>query len=148
MSASIESRVPFLDHHLVEFACQLPVAYKLKGFRTKRILRKALGATVPKQIVTRPKMGFPTPTREWFRGPYHDTMRALLLGPDTLINEYIEPRYTRGVLDRHRAGKGNLEETIWTLGNLELWLRIFIAGQAPREAWQCEPEALPCASYG
>ena len=131
MSASLESRVPFLDHHLVEFVCRLPPQFKLKGFQTKRILREALGDLVPPIIVTRSKLGFPTPTREWFRGPYFSTMERLLTAPDAMIAEYVRPAYTREVLNRHRSNQWNLEEQIWTLGNLELWLRIFIRGDQP-----------------
>ncbi len=148
MSASLESRVPFLDHHLVEFACRLPVPFKLKGFRTKRILRRALGDRVPRQIVERPKMGFPTPTRSWFRGTHHETMRNLLLGRDTMLVEYVERGFIENVLERHRAGRWDLEEQIWTLGNLEMWLQIFIAGRAPDAVWQREWEGSSCASSG
>jgi asparagine synthase (glutamine-hydrolysing) len=148
MSASLESRVPFLDHHLVEFVCRLPTKYKLRGRETKRILRKALGHTVPEAVVRRGKKGFPTPTKEWFRGEFHATMRELLISESSLIAEYIEPEYTRRILDRHASNQWNLQEQIWTLGNLELWLRIAIDGQAPEEVLPQTDEELVCASSG
>lgn len=131
MSASLESRVPFLDHHLVEFVCSLPLEFKLKGFSTKRILRMALGDTVPREIVTRGKKGFPTPTKEWFRGDFYPHMQQLLLGPEARIGQFVRPEYVRATLERHRAGEWDLQEQIWTLANLEIWHRIFIDGQAP-----------------
>jgi asparagine synthase (glutamine-hydrolysing) len=148
MSASIESRVPFLDHHLVEFICRLPVEFKLKGFETKRILRHAVGHTVPRQIVGRGKMGFPTPIKEWFRGPYYPVMERLLLSEESLIGEYIDRNHVRQILERHVTGRWNLQEQIWTLGNLELWLRIFIAGQEPHEALALDGQELACVSSG
>lgn len=143
MSASLESRVPFLDHHLVEFVCRLPVEYKLKGFETKRILRHALGDTIPKAIVTRSKKGFPTPIREWFREDYSGTIRELLQSDRTLLTEYVHPDYIGQILDRHISGAWDLQEQLWTLGNLELWLRVAIDGQAPEDAIQIEG-ALQC----
>ena len=148
MSASLESRVPFLDHHLVEFVCQLPNEYKLRGFQTKRILRSALGDTIPKEIVTRKKKGFPTPTRFWFRGEYAETMRQLLQSDQTLLVEYVQPDYIEHVLSRHVSGEWNLEEQIWTLGNLEIWLRTVIDGQDPETVLPCGDEAVPCVSFG
>ena len=134
MSASLESRVPFLDHHLVEFVCSLPVEYKLKGFETKRILRHALGDTIPRSIVTRSKKGFPTPIKEWFRTDFAETIRELLQSERTLLHEYIQPQYIDRILERHISGEWDLQEQIWTLGNLELWLRVMIDGQTPEEA--------------
>jgi len=148
MSASIESRVPFLDHELVEFVCQLPTSFKLQGSQTKRILRKALGSTIPQSIVSRPKLGFPTPIKQWFRGPFHQTLQSLLLGSDNLLSTYIRPEITRNLLDLHRNGSWDLHEALWSLGNLEIWLRIFIDGQSPEVLADelCEP--LTCSSFG
>lgn len=136
MSASLESRVPFLDHELVEFVCSLPVEYKLKGFETKRILRHSLGSTIPREVVTRSKKGFPTPIKEWFRSDFSGTIRELLQSEHTLLHEYVQPSYINGILDRHTSGEWNLQEQIWTLGNVELWLRIAIDGQDPESALQ------------
>ncbi len=145
MSASLESRVPFLDHHLVDFVCGLPTHYKLQGFATKRILRRAMGDQVPRQIVTRSKQGFPTPIKGWFRDDYASTMRDLLISDHSLSAEYISPDYTRNILDRHGSGQWDYQEQIWTLGNFELWLRIAIDGQAPEAAMPMGQEVLTCA---
>lgn len=148
MSASLESRVPFLDHHLVEFVCSLPLEFKLKGFATKRILRMALGDTIPREIVTRGKKGFPTPIKEWFRGEFHGQMQGLLLGAGTRIYEYVRPEYVRATLERHRAGEWDLQEQIWTLANLEIWHRIFIDGQSPDVMFHELQEEAACGSFG
>src|SRR6202035_1514023 len=70
MAASVESRVPFLDHKLVEFTSRLPERLKLRGWTTKYVLRKAMKGVLPEAILSRPKMGFPVPIGKWFRGPY------------------------------------------------------------------------------
>jgi asparagine synthase (glutamine-hydrolysing) len=144
MSASIESRVPFLDHLLVEFVCRLPVEYKLKGFQTKRLLRLALGDTIPPQIVSRPKLGFPTPTRKWFRSNFHSVLQRLLTSDDSLCREYIRPEYVEGILREHRLGRWNFEEQIWTLANLEIWLRVFIDQQNPEAIFGEFQEVQAC----
>ena len=148
MSASLESRVPFLDHQLVEFVCRLPTPYKLKGSSTKRILRHALGNTVPPGIVSRSKQGFPTPIKEWFRGKYYPRIKDLLLSPDSLSSEYVDRYYTRQLIQRHRNGDWDLQEQIWTLGNLEIWLRIFTDGQSPESIFDPAEERVLCASSG
>ena len=147
-SASLESRVPFLDHQLVEFVCSLPTEYKLRGFDTKRILRQSLGSTVPREIVTRGKKGFPTPIKEWFRGQFAGTIRGLLQSPSTLLVEYVRPEYISNVLNRHISGEWNLQEQLWTLGNLEIWLRIAIDGQDPEQIMALNEESLACVSSG
>ena len=79
MAASIESRVPFLDHKLVEFAASLPDEWKLSGWTTKRVLREAMRGVLPKAILNRPKMGFPVPFASWVRGPWNQVARDVLL---------------------------------------------------------------------
>src|SRR3954452_19470447 len=79
MAASIESRVPFLDHHLVEFAAALPPRMKLRGFSTKWILRESVKSLLPSEILTRKKMGFPVPFGLWMRGAAGDIARDVLL---------------------------------------------------------------------
>ena len=131
MSTSLESRVPFLDHRLVEYICRLPVDLKIKGFATKRILRLALGDTIPRQIVDRKKMGFPTPIKEWFRGDFFPLLEDLLVAESSLLPQYVEIDQIRRILHRHRNGEWDLTDQIWTLGNLEIWLRLHIDGQDP-----------------
>ena len=128
MSASIESRVPFLDHRLVEFAARLPVRYKLRGFTTKRILRQAVRGLLPDRILTRPKMGFPVPFAHWRRGRWNVGASDVLLHRRSRERGLIDTRALEGLLRDHRDGRRNDGDAIWALLNLELWYRTFIDG--------------------
>jgi asparagine synthase (glutamine-hydrolysing) len=128
MSASIESRVPFLDHRLVEFAARLPVRYKLRGFTTKRILRQAVRGLLPDRILTRPKMGFPVPFAHWMRGRWNDVASDVLLDRRTRERGLIDTRALETLLRDHHDGRRNGGDAIWALLNLELWYRTFIDG--------------------
>ncbi|MFH2057173.1 MAG: asparagine synthase C-terminal domain-containing protein, partial [bacterium] len=130
MAASIESRVPFLDHELVEFAFTLPDRLKIKGFNTKRLLRLALGDQIPKPILTRPKAGFPVPIAKWFREDYYNTARDVVLATDSFCLQNFDRAQIEQYFDLHRSGKYNHADRIWTLLNLELWHRIFIKGES------------------
>ena len=129
MAASIESRVPFLDHKLVEFAAALPDRLKLRGFKTKWILREAVRPLLPPEILSRPKMGFPVPFGPWMRGPWNAVAREVLLDTRSRQRGIIEPAAVQQLLDSHAAGTANGSDAIWTLLNLELWYRTFIDGE-------------------
>ena len=129
MSASIESRVPFLDHHLVEFAAALPADRKLAGFTTKRILREAVADIVPSSVRTRTKMGFPVPFGQWLRGGWNDVAREVLTDSRTRQRELARPQAVDLLLREARAGLPGAGDAIWSLLNLELWHRTFIDGE-------------------
>ncbi len=133
MAASIESRVPFLDHPLVEFATNIPETLQVGGFAGKHILKKGLEDLLPHSILYRPKLGFPTPWSRWLAGPQLDVIRDLLL----------EPRSDRGLFKRsaverlfeeHRAGYRDHYDRIWRLLNLELWHRACLEKEEFRPA--------------
>ena len=126
MSMSIESRVPFLDHKLVEFAARLPDRLKLTGFNTKRILRDAVRTMLPETILTRPKMGFPVPFPRWVRGAWNGVAREVLLDRRTRERGLIKANAVENLLDAHRDGRCPGGDAIWALLNLELWYRTFI----------------------
>jgi asparagine synthase (glutamine-hydrolysing) len=128
MAASIESRVPFLDHKLVEFAAALPPRLKLRGFTTKWILRQAVRSILPAEILSRPKMGFPVPFGLWMRGGWNDVARDILLDSRTRQRGIVEAPEVERLLAAHRAGTANGADAIWSLLNLELWYRTFIDG--------------------
>jgi asparagine synthase (glutamine-hydrolysing) len=128
MAASIESRVPFLDHELVEFAAGLPGSWKLRGFSTKRILRAAVRQLLPRTILERPKMGFPVPFGQWMRGPWNDVARQVLLDRRTRQRGVLDAAAVERLLTAHARGVTRAEEAIWSLLNLELWYRTAIDG--------------------
>jgi asparagine synthase (glutamine-hydrolysing) len=128
MAASIESRVPFLDHTLVEFVASMPSSMKLAGRTTKRVLREAARDLLPASVLHRPKMGFPVPFGIWTRGAWHGPVRDVLLDRRTRERGLLEPAAVTRLLDEHRAGRGDHGDTIWGLLNLELWYRTWIDG--------------------
>ena len=126
MAASIESRVPFLDHKLVEFAAKLPDSMKLTGWTTKRILREAMKGVLPESVLRRPKMGFPVPFANWTRGRWSGVARDILLDRRTRQRGIIDPAGVERLLTDHAAGRTDGGDRIWSLLNLELWYRTFI----------------------
>jgi asparagine synthase (glutamine-hydrolysing) len=129
MAASIESRVPFLDHKLVEFSARLPVNMKLHGLTTKYILRKSMAGRLPKAILTRPKMGFPVPIGSWLRGQFSHVVDEYVLNSRALERNIFNPGFVRELVARHRAGE-NHSERLWALINFEIWQRRFLDGEA------------------
>lgn len=128
MATSIESRVPFLDHKLVEYTCSLPERLKLRGGTTKYILRESMKGILPEAILTRAKMGFPVPIASWFRGAYRPLVDEYILGERARARGIFEPQYVREVVDRHMAGE-NHDERLWALVNFEIWQRQFFDGE-------------------
>ena len=125
MSASIESRVPFLDHPLVEFVSTLPDRLKLRGLTTKYVLREAMRGVLPDAILTRRKMGFPVPIGRWFRGRWRSVIDEFVLGERALERGLLHPDVVRGLVERHVRGEDHAER-LWALVNLELWHRAFL----------------------
>jgi asparagine synthase (glutamine-hydrolysing) len=132
MAASIESRVPFLDHPLVEFASRLPQRLKLRGLTTKWVLREAMKDMLPAEILSRKKMGFPVPVGAWFRGPFRNVVDEFVLSPRAMARGLFDPEAVRALVNAHSQGE-NHSERLWSLVNLEVWQRIFIDGE-PRDA--------------
>jgi asparagine synthase (glutamine-hydrolysing) len=129
MATSVESRVPFLDHKLVEFAAQLPDEWKLSGWTTKRVLREAMKGVLPDSILKRPKMGFPVPFGSWTRGAWNDVAREVLLDRRSRERGIFDPPAVDRLLADHAAGRTDGSDRVWTLLNLELWYRTFIDRQ-------------------
>jgi asparagine synthase (glutamine-hydrolysing) len=129
MAASIESRVPFLDHPLVEFAASLPARLKLRGLTTKVVLREAMKEWLPPEILSRKKMGFPVPVGAWLRGPFRPLLDEFVLGPRAAARGLFEPAAVRAIVDSHTRGEQRHDERLWSLINLEIWQRIFLDGE-------------------
>ncbi len=131
MAASVESRVPFLDHRFVEQMVAIPGQYKLRGWETKAVLREALRDLVPRAILTRPKMGFPTPMGRWLRGSFAPLLHEFVAGPRTLARGLFNPAFARRLVNEHRSGAADHGDRLWLLMNLEIWQRIFLDGESP-----------------
>ena len=130
MAASIESRVPFLDHLLVEFAAGLPERLKLRGLTTKWVLREAMKDTLPPEILSRKKMGFPVPVGAWFRGSYRTVIDEFVLSSRAMGRGLFNPDEVRALVTAHENEEQNHSERLWSLVNLEIWHRIFIDGES------------------
>jgi asparagine synthase (glutamine-hydrolysing) len=128
MAASIESRVPFLDHELVEHAVALPERLKVHGWSTKLVLRKALDGRIPDEIMRRKKMGFPAPISRWLRGPFRSTTEELVAGPRALDRRWFEPDLLKRLVREHAEGTADHADRLWLLMNFEIWQRTFLEG--------------------
>jgi asparagine synthase (glutamine-hydrolysing) len=128
MAASIESRVPFLDHELVEFTARIPARYSIEGMAGKFILKQAVEDLLPRSIVYRKKMGFPTPWEYWLAGPQLDALERMLLDPRTIERGLFRPEAVRRLFAKHRSKTRDNGNRIWRLLNLETWLRVMIDG--------------------
>ncbi|MFA4991731.1 MAG: asparagine synthase (glutamine-hydrolyzing) [Candidatus Omnitrophota bacterium] len=126
MANSLEGRSPFLDHKMMEFAASIPADVKIKGARLKYILKKALSGALPKEILSRGKMGFGIPIDKWFRVELKDYSREILLGDKSAGRGYFKIAAVRKMLDDHACGRANHGARIWSLLNLELWHRMFM----------------------
>jgi asparagine synthase (glutamine-hydrolysing) len=127
MAASIESRVPFLDHRLAEFSARMPRDMKLRGGTTKWILREAMKGILPPQIIDRPKMGFPVPVGNWLRGPYKHIVEEYVLSDRVRGRNIFDSNFVQKLVAKHNAGE-NHDERLWSLINFEIWQRTFIDG--------------------
>ena len=122
MATSLEVRVPFLDHHLVEFAARIPGKFKVRGLTRKYILKKAMRGIVPPPVLKKKKEGFSIPLKNWLR----KELRPLLL--DTLSNEklsregFFNPVYVDRIVKEHLDGIQNHSHLLWALVIFELWL--------------------------
>lgn len=131
MSASVESRVPFLDNRLVDLVAAIPARFKMNGWQTKSLLREAVSDIIPPAILHRKKMGFPVPISAWLRGPYWSLLEKMILGPRARDRELFDFEAVQRMAQEHRRGKADHGERLWLLLNLEIWLRIFIDGEDP-----------------
>jgi asparagine synthase (glutamine-hydrolysing) len=127
MATSIESRVPFLDHKLVEFTARMPDTMKLRGGITKFVLRESMKGVLPDRILSRSKMGFPVPIGRWFRGPFKAVIEEYVLSDRALGRDIFEPDFVRRLVSLHQSGEDH-SERLWALLNFEIWLRRFIDG--------------------
>ena len=126
MAHALEIRVPFLDHRFVEFAASLPGNWKLKGFQTKAIFRKALEGLLPDQIVRRGKQGYSLPVKNWLREGLKKPLTTVL-NESPVIQDYMNRSHIRQLIEEHMARTHNHNHILWALFNLGLWHAKFFA---------------------
>jgi len=149
MAHGLETRVPFLDNDLVDFAVRVPVALKLgnlnevvrlnenePGVKTRKyfeknrdgklLLRRAMARFCPPKITEAEKQGFSAPDASWFRGESIDYVRHTLLTPKARLYEYLDPEATQALVNEHLSGKANRRLFIWSLLQFEQWSRTFL----------------------
>jgi asparagine synthase (glutamine-hydrolysing) len=129
MAESVEARVPFLDHKLVEFAMTIPREMKYAGGETKHILKRALNGTIPDRILKRKKRGFGAPINEWMLDRLGGFVEDRLLNSPLMRRELFDYEFVKGLLGEHRAGRANYSFYLWSLLNLSLWYERWIDGR-------------------
>jgi asparagine synthase (glutamine-hydrolysing) len=149
MAHALETRLPFLDNELVDFAMRLPPRLKLRDLAQaptidedepgkvtryraqpsadgKMVLRHAMARLVPAPVTARAKQGFAAPDASWFRGESIDYVNRLLRDPGARVNDVLCRGYIGRVLDEHSSGRVNHRLLIWSLLSFEWWLRTFL----------------------
>jgi asparagine synthase (glutamine-hydrolysing) len=123
MAASLEERVPFLDHKLVELAAGIPDRALVRGFRTKSFFRTMLDGHVPEETLRRRKMGFAVPVGPWFRSALKPMLQDVLLSPRTFSRGYFKKASVERFAHEHLSGSRDRRKELWALLNFELWQR-------------------------
>jgi asparagine synthase (glutamine-hydrolysing) len=129
MAASIEARVPFLDHRLVEYAVGVPRALKVEGRSGKHILKRALEEVLPRDVLYRPKRGFGAPVEGWFRGPSAAELESRVMTSTLRRRDFLDYRFVARLFEEHRRGARDHGFHLWALLNLSLWYERWIEGK-------------------
>ncbi len=122
MAVSLESRAPYLDHRVVEYAFGLPMRFKVRDGRSKWILREVLDRYVPRSLIERPKMGFNVPIDQWLRGPLRAWADDLLSPSRLAAQGYLNVDTIRAAWEAHTSGRRNLQHLLWNALMFEAWL--------------------------
>ncbi len=124
MAVSLESRVPFLDHRLVEFSWSLPLSMKIREGQGKWILRQLLNKYVPNHLIERPKMGFGLPLDIWLRGPLREYAETMLLDKD--LDVYFNSAIVKKIWLEHLSGKKNHQHVLWNIIMFQSWMKEWL----------------------
>jgi asparagine synthase (glutamine-hydrolysing) len=126
MATSVEARVPFLDHHLVEYAAGVPRGLKVEGASGKHILKRALESVLPRDVLYRRKRGFGAPVEAWFRGPSSGWLEERLMNSPLRRRDFFDYGFVARLLEEHRRGARDWGFHLWALLNLSLWYERWV----------------------
>lgn len=143
MAVSLETRVPLLDHKLIECVMRIPASLKMSGLETKHLFKLAVKDLVPKEILNRPKQGFGMPIQRWINHQLKERILDTLGDQRARQRNYIDPNYLNLLLDEHQNGRRDHSTQVWGLFVLELWHRTFVDQSAPRL-----PSSDPALAFG
>ena len=127
MACSLEARAPFMDFHVVNLLCSLPNKWKLHGFTTKYLFKKAMEEFLPREVIYRRKKGFGIPIAEWFKGPLKETLCALLEEKRLREQGIFNPDYVNLLMRQHFSGKRDHRKRLWTLFIFQKWWDQYLA---------------------
>jgi len=130
MSSSLEGRVPFLDHALVDFTMDIPMADKLRGGESKHLLKRAVRGWIPEEIIHRRKMGFSAPMAKWMRGSFGESARGRMLRSGLMKREWLDTGFISELWEEHRSGRRDNSIFLWALFNLTAWYDYWIGAEA------------------
>jgi asparagine synthase (glutamine-hydrolysing) len=127
MCHSLEVRVPFLDHKLLEFAMTIPSSLNVRGRGNRKvILKKAIWGLVPQEAMDRPKQGFALPYGDWLRGPLREIVQDTLLSPCAWLYEFLNPEYVAALVQAQKRGRFGTDWRVWSLLALEMWAQTYL----------------------
>ena len=127
MAVSLETRAPFLDPRIGEFAASLPLDYKLRGNKGKYILKKSVEGLLPRVILNRSKKGFGIPIAEWLKGRLNPLMHEMLATKRLNDQGFFEPAYVQTLIAEHEKGIASHHKQLWTLLVFQLWYDNFLS---------------------
>jgi asparagine synthase (glutamine-hydrolysing) len=127
MATSLEARVPFLDLELMQLAESIPATMKIRGRTQKRILKRAMAAWLPKEVIKRRKIGFATPVDEWFRHELRRAVKDRLLERGSATRVYFRPEVVSRLIDEHERGRHDHKRILFSLLTFEIWHEQFVA---------------------
>jgi asparagine synthase (glutamine-hydrolysing) len=130
MSSSIEGRVPYLDHALVEFTMDIPMTDKVRDGESKHILKRAVSGWIPDEIIYRRKQGFSAPMAQWMRGSFGERARAKTLRSKLMDRGWFDTRFIDALWRAHRSGRRDNSIFLWALFNLAAWYDYWVSGEA------------------